>query len=121
MPTESVASRAGRTALLPARSAVPPDGQRLLASNHTEGYGGGQLPDRSGFSVRGRPRTDIRIVPKRPPPAAGAGHLPREGGGTRVPRVRTQLTLMAVSSITNEVCFSKSSLPVNFRVIVLPM
>ena len=31
-----------------------------------------------------------------------------------------QLTLMAVSSMTNEVCFSKSSLPVNFSVTVCP-
>jgi hypothetical protein len=43
-----------------------------------------------------------------------------EEGGTGA-RARPQLTLVAVSSITNEVCFSKSSRPVNFSVIVLPM
>ena len=69
----------------------------------------------------GRSRTDSRVVLSDPPAGRWGGHLPREGGGTRVPQVRTQLTLMAVSSITNEVCSSKSSLPVNFTVIVLPM
>src|SRR5262249_4615535 len=70
---------------------------------------------------------DGRLAPHRQSPGvrlAADGLLGDDGGQEQLGEDRDhsggQLALIAGSSMTNEVCFTEPSLPVNFRVMVCP-